>query len=146
MWSRSLIVGVLASILDMVVMFVLTSVSVSDQAAFIIATSIGLVIQFIGNHIWSFSLKTNRKNTMKNAILFLSFELIVMIALSFIFPYIILFIEKELPNTLFITSEGHVTPIGSVVIKHIIAFFVFNFVSYPVWKNVIFKERKPRSN
>lgn len=146
MWSRSLVVGILASILDMVVMFALTSASVGDQAAFVIATSIGLVIQFIGNHVWSFSLNTNTKRTLKNAILFLSFELIVMIALSFIFPYIILFIEKEIPNALFIASNGHVTPVGSVVLKHIIAFFTFNLVSYPVWKYLIFKERKPKSN
>ena len=141
MWSKSLIVGIVASLIDMLLMLVLSSVGVGDQMAFIVATSIGIIIQFIGNHVWSFH-TTRNESVFRRAAMFFVFEVVVMLALSFIFPLIISFIEREIKDFWFILQDGHMTPIGNVITKHIIAFVVFNFVSYPMWKYVIFDKKR----
>lgn len=139
MWSRSLVVGVIASLFDMLIMYMLSAISFEEQASFIFASTIGIIIQFFGNHFWSFSMKD--RDLFFTAVLFTFFEVILMIVSSFIFPHILTYIVKELPHNSFISHNGHITPVGSVIIKHSMLFFVFNFISYPVWKYYIFKKR-----
>ena len=74
-YYRSLLVGVLATLVDSTVFIILSKLKFRDTISFVVAFILGVLIQFFGQKYWTFKNKTNTNyQLIKQIILFFVFE------------------------------------------------------------------------
>ena len=147
-YTKAGVTGITASLTDMYLMFILQKRGWGDQTSYIASTCAGMAIQFFGNKYWTFGQNNvTSKRSVKQGFKFITFEIIITIIMSYAFPFImsgmasimLLSPHSSIRDLIYSECKHEITPIGSVIIKHVITFIIFNAISYPAWK-YIFKE------
>ena len=154
LYYRSLIVGFIATVIDSGTFLILGKLHVKDNTNFIISFLLGLLIQFFGQKYWTFKNKSQSLGVLvKQIIIFFAFEIIVFALVLWIFNRIYGLIEKKISDLKVSYAKDHfkryfveeekkklvLTPFGKLFLKTIIVFFIFNLITYPVWRYVLFK-------
>jgi len=86
---------------------------------------------------------------VKQIIIFFAFEIIVFALVLWIFNRIYGSIENRISDLNVSYAKDHfveeekkklvLTPFGKLFLKTVIVFFIFNLITYPVWRCVLFK-------
>ena len=154
-YYRSLLVGILATVVDSTVFIILSKLKFNDTISFIVAFILGVLIQFFGQKYWTFKNKTKTNNELiKQIVIFFIFEIIVFSFVLLIFNKIYISIENDVKNLnvedandpikkIFVQKQNStlvLTSFGKLFIKTVIVFFIFNLITYPVWKYILFTD------
>jgi len=152
-YYRSLLVGVVASFVDISSLYGLSSTNIPENYALLISSLGGILIQFFGQKYWAFRNNSNDTTTLvKQVVKFFVLE----ISLIFVIIYIFDIIQKKIQSTVekypssitkgtiskyllkLDNNKVILTPLSNTILKTILVFILFNLVSYPLWKYVIF--------
>ena len=154
-YYRSLLVGVLATLVDSTVFIILSKLKFRDTISFVVAFILGVLIQFFGQKYWTFKNKTKTNNELiKQIIIFFVFEIIVFSFVLLIFNKIYIAIENYVKNLnvsdandpikkIFVQKQNStlvLTSFGKLFLKMVIVFFIFNLITFPVWKYILFTD------
>ena len=153
-YYKAIIVSIIASLTDMFLMFELSKLKWQEELALGLSSFAGIIIQFFGQKYWTFKSETkNYDELIKQVLLFfgIEFALLGLVILIFKGVYnrvesqeekldikykdgiIIRYLVDEKDKKLILNERG------KIVVKNVIVFCVFNLISYPIWRYVIFK-------
>ncbi len=153
-YYKAVIVSVLASITDMFIMFELSKANWREELALGLSSFAGIIIQFFGQKFWTFKNQTNSyKSLIRQILLFFGIELVLLGVVILIFKGVYSSVESQIEKLDIKYKDGFITKYlveekdkklilndrGKIVVKNVIVFFVFNLLSYPLWRYVIFK-------
>ena len=152
-YYRSLLVGVVASVVDISTLYGLSSTKIPENYALLISSLGGILIQFFGQKYWAFRNNTNDITTLvRQVVKFFTLEISLIFVIIYIFDKIqtkIQNIVEKYPSSI---TKGTInkyllkldnnkvilTPLSNTILKTALVFILFNLVSYPLWKYVIF--------
>jgi putative flippase GtrA len=153
-YYKAVIVSVLASLTDMFIMFELSKANWKEELALGLSSFAGIIIQFFGQKYWTFKSETKSyKALIRQVLLFFGIELVLLGLVILIFKEIYPSVEYNIEKLDITYKDGVITKYlveekdkklrlnnqGKIVVKNVIVFFVFNLLSYPLWRYVIFK-------
>jgi len=153
-YYKAVIVSIIASLTDMFIMFELSKLKWKEELALGLSSFAGIIIQFFGQKYWTFKNKTkNYDELIKQVSLFFGVELALLALVIFIFKGVYHRIEAQVEKLDVKYKDGFITEYlvdekdkklilnerGKIVVKNAIVFCVFNLISYPIWRYVIFK-------
>ena len=153
-YYKAVIVSVLASLTDMFIMFELSKANWREELALGLSSFAGIIIQFFGQKYWTFKSETKSyKALIRQVLLFFGIELVLLGLVILIFKEIYPSVEYNIEKLDITYKDGVITKYlveekdkklrlnnqGKIVVKNVIVFFVFNLLSYPLWRYVIFK-------
>lgn len=153
-YYKAVIVSVLASLTDMFIMFELSKANWREELALGLSSFAGIIIQFFGQKFWTFKNQTKSyKALIRQILLFFGIELVLLGLVILIFKGIYPSVESQIEKLDIKYKDGFITKYlveekdrklmlnerGKIVVKNVIVFCVFNLLSYPLWRYVIFK-------
>ena len=153
-YYKAVIVSIFASLTDMFIMFELSKANWQEELALGLSSFAGIIIQFFGQKYWTFKSQTkNYDELIRQVLLFFSVEFALLALVIFIFKGVYHRIESQVENLDLKYKDGFITKYlvdekdkklvlnekGKIVVKNAIVFCVFNLISYPIWRYVIFK-------
>lgn len=153
-YYKAVIVSVLASLTDMFIMFELSKANWKEELALGLSSFAGIIIQFFGQKYWTFKSETKSyKALIRQVLLFFGIELVLLGLVILIFKEIYPSVEYNIEKLDITYKDGFITKYlveekdkklrlnnqGKIVVKNVIVFCVFNLLSYPLWRYVIFK-------
>ena len=153
-YYKAVIVSVLASLTDMFIMFELSKANWKEELALGLSSFAGIIIQFFGQKYWTFKSETKSyKALIRQVLLFFGIELVLLGLVILIFKEIYPSVEYKIEKLDIRYKDGFITKYlveekdkklmlndrGKIVVKNVIVFCVFNLLSYPLWRYVIFK-------
>jgi len=153
-YYKAVIVSILASLTDMFIMFELSKANWRDELALGLSSFAGIIIQFFGQKLWTFKNQTKSyKSLIWQVLLFFGIELVLLGLVILIFKGVYPSIESKIEKLDIKYKDGFITKYlveekakklmlndrGKIVVKNAIVFCVFNLLSYPLWRYVIFK-------
>ena len=153
-YYKAVIVSVIASLTDMFIMFELSKANWKEELALGLSSFAGIIIQFFGQKYWTFKSQTkNYEALIRQVLLFFGVELSLLLLVIVIFKNVYNKIEKQIEKLDLKYKDGFITKYlvyeqdkklvlnerGKIVVKNAIVFLVFNLISYPIWRYVIFK-------
>ena len=153
-YYKAVIVSVLASLTDMFIMFELSKANWREELALGLSSFAGIIIQFFGQKFWTFKNQTKSyKALIWQVLLFFGIELVLLGVVILIFKGVYSSVESQIEKLDIKYKDGFITKYlveekdkklilnerGKIVVKNVIVFFVFNLLSYPLWRYVIFK-------
>ena len=153
-YYKAVIVSVIASLSDMFIMFELSKANWKEELALGLSSFAGIIIQFFGQKYWTFKSQTkNYEALIKQVLLFFGVELSLLLLVIVIFKNVYYKVEKLIAKLDLKYKDGFITKYlvyeqdkklvlnerGKIVVKNAIVFLVFNLISYPIWRYVIFK-------
>lgn len=156
-YYRAIIVAVVASGVDLGLMFGLNKTDLDDNVAIVISSMAGITIQFFGQKLWTFRNSTSTNKALAFQILqFFMLEITILVATILIFNALIKPIQKAIgqahPKHAKSPVIKHVLEVdekkklrlnaaGKTLLKAIMVFITFNVISYPIWRFKIFKSK-----
>tara|TARA_B000000477_G_C6007646_1_gene191871 strand:- start:124 stop:609 length:486 start_codon:yes stop_codon:yes gene_type:complete len=153
-YYKAIIVSVIASLTDMFIMFELSKTNWKEELALGLSSFAGIIIQFFGQKFWTFKNQTKSyKALIRQVLLFFGIELVLLGLVILIFKGIYPSVEAKIEELDIKYKDGFITKYlveekdkklmlnerGKIVVKNVIVFCVFNLLSYPLWRYVIFK-------
>tara|TARA_B100000963_G_scaffold330287_1_gene320272 strand:+ start:2905 stop:3390 length:486 start_codon:yes stop_codon:yes gene_type:complete len=153
-YYKAIIVSVIASLTDMFIMFELSKANWKEELALGLSSFAGIIIQFFGQKYWTFKSQTkNYKALVRQVLLFFGVELTLLGLVIIIFKNVYDKVEEQIEKLDLKYKDGFITKYlvyekdkklvlnekGKIVVKNAIVFLVFNLISYPIWRYVIFK-------
>ena len=153
-YYKAIIVSVIASLIDMFIMFELSKANWKEELALGLSSFAGIIIQFFGQKFWTFKNQTKSyKSLIRQVLLFFGIELVLLGLVILIFKGIYPSVESKIEKLDIKYKDGFITKYlveekdkklmlnerGKIVVKNMIVFCVFNLLSYPLWRYVIFK-------
>ena len=153
-YYKAVIVSVFASLTDMFIMFELSKANWQEELALGLSSFAGIIIQFFGQKYWTFKSQTKSYDELiRQVLLFFSVEFALLALVIFIFKGVYNRIESQVEQLDLKYKDGFITRYlvdekdkklilnerGKIVVKNAIVFCVFNLISYPIWRYVIFK-------
>lgn len=153
-YYKAVIVSVIASLTDMFIMFELSKANWKEELALGLSSFAGIIIQFFGQKYWTFKSQTkNYEALIRQVLLFFGVELSLLLLVIVIFKNVYNTVEKQIEKLDLKYKDGFITKYlvyeqdkklvlnerGKIVVKNAIVFLVFNLISYPIWRYVIFK-------
>ena len=153
-YYKAVIVSVIASLTDMFIMFELSKANWKEELALGLSSFAGIIIQFFGQKYWTFKSQTkNFEALIRQVLLFFGVELSLLLLVIVIFKNVYNKVEKQIEKLDLKYKDGFITKYlvyeqdkklvlnerGKIVVKNAIVFLVFNLISYPIWRYVIFK-------
>lgn len=153
-YYKAVIVSVIASLTDMFIMFELSKANWKEELALGLSSFAGIIIQFFGQKYWTFKSQTkNYEALIRQVLLFFGVELSLLLLVIVIFKNVYNKVEKQIEKLDLKYKDGFITKYlvyeqdkklvlnerGKIVVKNAIVFLVFNLISYPIWRYVIFK-------
>ena len=153
-YYKAVIVSVIASLTDMFIMFELSKANWKEELALGLSSFAGIIIQFFGQKYWTFKSQTkNYEALVRQVLLFFGVELSLLLLVIVIFKNVYNKVEKQIEKLDLKYKDGFITKYlvyeqdkklvlnerGKIVVKNAIVFLVFNLISYPIWRYVIFK-------
>ena len=153
-YYKAVIVSVIASLTDMFIMFELSKANWKEELALGLSSFAGIIIQFFGQKYWTFKSQTkNYEALIRQVLLFFGVELSLLLLVIVIFKNVYNKVEKQIEKLDLKYKDGFLTKYlvyeqdkklvlnerGKIVVKNAIVFLVFNLISYPIWRYVIFK-------
>ena len=153
-YYKAIIVSVIASLTDMFIMFELSKANWKEELALGLSSFAGIIIQFFGQKYWTFKSQTkNYEALVRQVLLFFGVELSLLLLVIVIFKNVYNKVEKQIEKLDLKYKDGFITKYlvyeqdkklvlnerGKIVVKNAIVFLVFNLISYPIWRYVIFK-------
>lgn len=153
-YYKAVIVSIVASLTDMFIMFELSRANWKEELALGLSSFAGIIIQFFGQKYWTFKSQTkNYDEFIRQVLLFFSVELALLGLVILIFKGVYDKLEMQVEKLDIKYKDGFITKYlvdeknkklvlnerGKIVVKNAIVFFVFNLISYPIWRYVIFK-------
>ena len=153
-YYKAVIVSIFASLTDMFIMFELSKLKWQEELALGLSSFAGIIIQFFGQKYWTFKSQTKSYDELiRQVLLFFSVEFALLALVIFIFKGVYHRIESQVENLDLKYKDGFITKYlvdekdkklvlnekGKIVVKNAIVFCVFNLISYPIWRYVIFK-------
>ena len=153
-YYKAIIVSVIASLIDMFIMFELSKANWKEELALGLSSFAGIIIQFFGQKFWTFKNQTKSyKSLIRQVLLFFGIELVLLGLVILIFKGIYPSVESKIEKLDIKYKDGFITKYlveekdkklmlndrGKIVVKNVIVFCVFNLLSYPLWRYVIFK-------
>lgn len=152
-YYRSLIVGVVASTVDISILYGLSNTNIPENYVLLISSLGGILIQFFGQKYWAF--RNNSEDTatlVKQVLKFFVLEISLIFLIIYIFDKIqkkIQTIVDKYPSSItkgtitkylfkLDNNEVILTPLSNTILKTVLVFILFNLISYPLWKYVIF--------
>ena len=157
MYNRALIVGIVASLIDIGTLFGLSYTNLSDTYSLIISSFLGILIQFFGQKYWTFKdVSESKHELIKQVIQFFALEITIVFIIIYFFQIVnkhISDIVAKYPNSYatdkftkyFFNLENNIIVLSSlskILLKTVLVFILFNLISYPIWHYVIFKPKK----
>ena len=157
MYYRAILVSIIASLADIATMFGLNNTSLDESYILIISSFTGLLIQFFGQKYWTFkNIAESTHILVKQIVLFFTLEITLILIIVYIFNKIYHRIENRIskyPKSYatgkisryifeFDNNNIELTALGKVLLKSVLVFFTFNLISYPLWRYVIFTNKK----
>ncbi len=152
-YYRSLIVGVVASIVDISTLYGLSTTQIPENYSIFISSLSGILIQFFGQKYWTFRNSSNDTSTVvKQVVKFFTLEILLVFLIIYIFDKIQKRLENIVEKYPSSITKGSInryffkldkdkvilTPLSNTILKTLLVFILFNLVSYPLWKYVIF--------
>ena len=153
-YYKAVIVSVIASSTDMFIMFELSRANWKEELALGLSSFAGIIIQFFGQKYWTFKSQTkNYEALIRQVLLFFGVELTLLLLVIVIFKNVYDKVESQIEKLDLKYKDGVITKYlvyekdkklvlnekGKIVVKNAIVFLVFNLISYPIWRYVIFK-------
>ena len=153
-YYKAIIVSVIASLTDMFIMFELSKTNWKEELALGLSSFADIIIQFFGQKFWTFKNQTKSyKELIRQVLLFFGIELLLLGLVILIFKGIYPSVEAKIEELDIKYKDGFITKYlveekdkklvlnerGKIVVKNVIVFCVFNLLSYPLWRYVIFK-------
>tara|TARA_B100000925_G_scaffold40088_1_gene26168 strand:- start:175 stop:660 length:486 start_codon:yes stop_codon:yes gene_type:complete len=153
-YYKALIVSIIASLTDMFIMFELSKANWKEELALGLSSFAGIIIQFFGQKYWTFKSQTkNYESLLRQIFLFFGVELSLLFFVIIIFKNVYDKVENQIEKLDLKYKDGFITKYlvyekdkklvlnekGKIVVKNAIVFLVFNLISYPIWRYVIFK-------
>ena len=153
-YYKAVIVSVIASLTDMFIMFELSRANWKEELALGLSSLAGIIIQFFGQKYWTFKSQTkNYEALIRQVLLFFGVELTLLLLVIVIFKNVYDKVESQIEKLDLKYKDGFITKYlvyekdkklvlnekGKIVVKNAIVFLVFNLISYPIWRYVIFK-------
>ena len=153
-YYKAIIVSIIASLTDMFLMFELSKANWKEELALGLSSFAGIIIQFFGQKYWTFKSQTkNYEALFRQVLLFFGVELTLLLFVIIIFKGVYNDVEKQVEKLDLKYKDGFLTKYlvyekdkklvlnekGKIVLKNAIVFLVFNLISYPIWRYVIFK-------
>ena len=153
-YYKAVIVSVIASLTDMFIMFELSKLKWKEELALGLSSFAGIIIQFFGQKYWTFKSQTKSYDALiRQVLLFFGVELFLLGMVIFIFKGVYHKVEAQVETLDLKYKDGFITKYlvdekdeklilnerGKIVVKNVIVFCVFNLISYPIWRYVIFK-------
>ena len=153
-YYKAVIVSIIASLTDMFIMFELSKANWKEELALGLSSFAGIIIQFFGQKYWTFKSETKSyKALIRQVLLFFGIELVLLGLVILIFKEIYPSVEYNIEKLDITYKDGFITKYlveekdkklrlnnqGKIVVKNVIVFCVFNLLSYPLWRYVIFK-------
>ena len=153
-YYKAVIVSIIASLTDMFIMFELSKLKWKEELALGLSSFAGIIIQFFGQKFWTFKNQTKSyKELIRQVLLFFGIELLLLGLVILIFKGIYPSVEAKIEELDIKYKDGFITKYlveekdkklvlnerGKIVVKNVIVFCVFNLLSYPLWRYVIFK-------
>jgi putative flippase GtrA len=157
-YYRAIIVSILASVSDISVMFTLDRTKLNESIILILSSFTGLLIQFFGQKYWTFkSVTKSSQKLMYQVAQFFTLEISLILFIVFMYGYVYEYVTKVISkynknyaNGVFtkyifkLDKNNNIilTNIGKILLKSVMVFILFNAISYPIWRYVIFVEKK----
>tara|TARA_B100000963_G_scaffold299282_1_gene271282 strand:+ start:3136 stop:3621 length:486 start_codon:yes stop_codon:yes gene_type:complete len=153
-YYKAVIVSIVASLTDMFIMFELSKLKWKEELALGLSSFAGIIIQFFGQKYWTFKSQTKSYDALiRQVLLFFGIEFSLLLLVIFIFKGVYHRIESQVEHLDVKYKDGFITKYlvdekdkklvlnekGKIVVKNAIVFCVFNLISYPIWRYVIFK-------
>lgn len=153
-YYKAIIVSVIASLTDMFIMFELSKANWKEELALGLSSFAGIIIQFFGQKYWTFKSQTkNYEALARQVLLFFGVEITLLLLVIVIFKNVYNKVEEQIEKLDLKYKDGFITKYlvyekdkklvlnekGKIVVKNAIVFLVFNLISYPIWRYVIFK-------
>ena len=153
-YYKAIIVSIIASLTDMFIMFELSRANWKEELALGLSSFAGIIIQFFGQKYWTFKSQTkNYEALIRQVLLFFGVELSLLLLVIVIFKNVYDKLENQIEKLDLKYKDGVITKYlvyekdkklvlnekGKIVVKNAIVFLVFNLISYPIWRYVIFK-------
>ena len=157
-YYRALIIGVIATMVDIATMLGLNNSKLNESYILIISSFAGLLIQFFGQKYWTFKNRAENTQTLvKQIVQFFALEITLILIIIYIFNKLYSRIKKiisKYPKSyttgiisryIFEINNNNIielTVFGKILLKSVLVFFTFNLISYPLWRYVIFTNKK----
>ena len=153
-YYKAVIVSVVASLTDMFIMFELSKLKWKEELALGLSSFAGIIIQFFGQKYWTFKSQTKSYDALiRQVLLFFGVEFALLAMVIIIFKGVYKKVEAQVETLDLKYKDGFITRYlvdekdkklilnerGKIVVKNAIVFCVFNLISYPIWRYVIFK-------
>ncbi len=153
-YYKVIIVSAIASLTDMFIMFELSKANWKEELALGLSSFAGIIIQFFGQKYWTFKSQTkNYEGLARQVLLFFGVEITLLLLVIVIFKNVYNKVEEQIEKLDLKYKDGFITKYlvyekdkklvlnekGKIVVKNAIVFLVFNLISYPIWRYVIFK-------
>mgnify|MGYP001498407285 FL=1 len=153
-YYKAVIVSIIASLTDMFIMFELSKLKWKEELALGLSSFAGIIIQFFGQKYWTFKSQTKSYDALiRQVLLFFGVELFLLGMVIVIFKGVYHKVESQVETLDLKYKDGFITKYlvdekdkklilnerGKIVVKNAIVFCVFNLISYPIWRYVIFK-------
>ena len=153
-YYEAVIVSIIASLTDMFIMFELSKLKWKEELALGLSSFAGIIIQFFGQKYWTFKSQTKSYDALyRQVLLFFGVELFLLGMVIVIFKGVYDKVEAQVETLDLKYKDGFITKYlvdekdkklilnerGKIVVKNAIVFCVFNLISYPIWRYVIFK-------
>ena len=153
-YYKAIIVSIIASLTDMFIMFELSKANWKEELALGLSSFAGIIIQFFGQKYWTFKSQTkNYEALIRQVLLFFGVEFSLLLLVILIFKNVYDKVENQIEKLDLKYKDGFITKYlvyekdkklvlnekGKIVVKNAIVFLVFNLISYPIWRYVIFK-------
>ena len=153
-YYKAVIVSIFASLTDMFIMFELSKANWQEELALGLSSFAGIIIQFFGQKYWTFKSQTKSYDALiRQVSLFFGVELFLLGMVIVIFKGVYDKVEAQVETLDLKYKDGFITKYlvdekdkklilnerGKIVVKNAIVFCVFNLISYPIWRYVIFK-------
>lgn len=153
-YYKAVIVSIIASLTDMFIMFELSKAKWKEELALGLSSFAGIIIQFFGQKYWTFKSQTKSYDALiRQVLLFFGIEFTILALVIVVFKNIYEKLEKRVESLDLKYKDGFITKYfldekdkklilnerGKIVLKNAIVFCVFNLISYPIWRYVIFK-------
>ena len=135
-------------------MFELSKAKWKEELALGLSSFAGIIIQFFGQKYWTFKSQTKSYDALiRQVLLFFGIEFTILALVIVVFKNIYEKLEKRVESLDLKYKDGFITKYfldekdkklilnerGKIVLKNAIVFCVFNLISYPIWRYVIFK-------
>ena len=153
-YYKAVIVSIIASLTDMFIMFELSKAKWKEELSLGLSSFAGIIIQFFGQKYWTFKSQTKSYDALiRQVLLFFGIEFTILALVIVVFKNIYEKLEKRVESLDLKYKDGFITKYfldekdkklilnerGKIVLKNAIVFCVFNLISYPIWRYVIFK-------